>query len=120
MSVVEKLAYLKRKQKMNSEDLAECSGVPIGTLNKILSGATKNPALKNMYAIANTFNVPVRYLIDDSIPVDCDMKAFSECEGLLNVTKDELELLSKYRRLPEHDRCTFELLLDDFLLRLPQ
>ena len=73
-----------------------------------------------MYAIANTFNVPVRYLIDDSIPVDCDMKAFSECEGLLNVTKDELELLSKYRRLPEHDRCTFELLLDDFLLRLPQ
>ena len=41
MSVVEKLAYLKRKQKMNSEDLAECSGVPIGTLNKILSGATK-------------------------------------------------------------------------------
>lgn len=119
MSVVEKLAYLKRKQKMNSEDLAECSGVPIGTLNKILSGATKNPALKNMYAIANTFNVPVRYLIDDSIPVDCDMKAFSECEGLLNVTKDELELLSKYRRLPEHDRCTFELLLDDFLLRLP-
>ena len=120
MSVVEKLAYLKRKQKMNSEDLAECSGVPIGTLNKILSGATKNPALKNMYAIANTFNVPVRYLIDDSIPVDCDMKAFSEYEGLLNVTKDELELLSKYRRLPDHDRCTFELLLDDFLLRLPQ
>ena len=119
MSVVEKLAYLKRKQKVNSEDLAERSGVPIGTLNKILSGATKNPALKNMYAIATAFDVPMRYLVDDEIPVECDLKAFSQDDGLLSVTEAEVELLSKYRRLPEHDRCTFDLLLDDLLACLP-
>lgn len=119
MSVVEKLAYLKRKQKMNSEELAERSGVPIGTLNKILSGATKNPALKNMYAIALALDVPMRYLADDGIPVECDLTVYSEHDGLLSVTESELDLLHDYRRLSEHDRRTFGLLLDGLLAGAP-
>ena len=40
---LEKIAEYKKKLGMTTEELSEKSGVPIGTLNKILCGATKDP-----------------------------------------------------------------------------
>ena len=40
--MVEKLAYVKKLRHLTSEDISRLSGVPLGTLNKILSGQTKN------------------------------------------------------------------------------
>jgi transcriptional regulator with XRE-family HTH domain len=44
---------IMRKNKIGNKELAEKSGVPIGTLNKILYGDTKNPSLDTMRAIAH-------------------------------------------------------------------
>ena len=41
--------YIKTKKKelnMTTEELSERSGVPVGTLNKILAGQTSDPNLK--------------------------------------------------------------------------
>lgn len=47
------LISLYRKQAgMTIDELAEHSGVPKGTLNKIIGGVTKAPTLPNMKAIA--------------------------------------------------------------------
>ena len=37
---------------ITTEELSRRSGVPLGTLNKILSGATKDPKLETLKAIA--------------------------------------------------------------------
>ena len=45
---LEKIAEYKKKLGLTTEELSEKSGVPLGTLNKILSGATKDPNLKRL------------------------------------------------------------------------
>ena len=49
---LDKIAEYKRKLNMTTEELSRESGVPVGTLNKILSGATKDPKLETLKAIA--------------------------------------------------------------------
>lgn len=49
---LEKINAYKKKNHLTTEELAEKSGVPVGTLNKILTGATKDPKLETLKALA--------------------------------------------------------------------
>ncbi len=53
---VELLKRLKKLQKLTNEELAKKSGVPLGTLNKIFSGATESPRHETIVAIAEALN----------------------------------------------------------------
>ena len=53
---LEKIAEYKKKLGITSEELSRRSGVPIGTLNKILSGQTKDPKLETLKALARVLN----------------------------------------------------------------
>ena len=50
---IELLKNLKKMQKLTNEELSQKSGVPLGTLNKILCGATKSPKHTTVQAIAD-------------------------------------------------------------------
>jgi Uma2 family endonuclease len=50
---IELLKSVKKLQKLTNEELSQKSGVPLGTLNKILSGATKSPGYNTLKAIAD-------------------------------------------------------------------
>lgn len=54
---LEKIAEYKKKLGMTTEELSQRSGVPAGTLNKILSGATKDPKLETLKAIARVLGL---------------------------------------------------------------
>ncbi len=54
---LEKIIEYKKKLGLTTEDLSKMSGVPIGTLNKILSGATKDPKLETLKAIARVLGL---------------------------------------------------------------
>ena len=54
---LEKIAEYKKKLGLTTEELSEKSGVPLGTLNKILSGATKDPKLETLKSIAHVLGV---------------------------------------------------------------
>ncbi len=54
---LERINEYKKKLGMTTEELSEKSGVPIGTLNKILSGATKDPKLETLKAIARVLGL---------------------------------------------------------------
>ena len=54
---LEKISEYKKKLGMTTEELSEKSGVPLGTLNKILSGATKDPKLETLKAIAHVLGL---------------------------------------------------------------
>ena len=47
----------KKKLGLTTEELSEKSGVPLGTLNKILSGATKDPKLETLKSIAHVLGL---------------------------------------------------------------
>ena len=54
---LEKIAEYKKKLGLTTEELSEKSGVPLGTLNKILSGATKDPKLETLKSIAHVLGL---------------------------------------------------------------
>lgn len=54
------IEYIKERKKelnMTTEELSKKSGVPIGTLNKILAGQTTDPKFETLKAICNALNI---------------------------------------------------------------
>lgn len=54
---LEKIEEYKKKLGLTTAELAEKSGVPKGTLDKILSGVTKDPKLETLKAIARVLGL---------------------------------------------------------------
>ena len=54
---LEKINEYKKKMGLTTEELSGKSGVPIGTLNKILNGTTKDPKLETLKAIARVLGL---------------------------------------------------------------
>ena len=79
---LEKIAEYKKKLGLTTAELAERSGVPLGTLNKILSGATKDTKLETLKAIARVLGLT----LDDFDDMKKDSKPSSP-------TYDDVELL---------------------------
>ena len=63
---LEKIAEYKKKLGLTTEELSIKSGVPVGTLNKILSGATKDPKLETLKAIARVLGLSLNDFDDES------------------------------------------------------
>lgn len=70
---LEKINQLKKQKKLTNEELAALSGVPKGTIDKITSGATKDPKLETLKALARVlgcsladFDDPAETLFSDS------------------------------------------------------
>lgn len=53
---LDKIEEYKKKHGMTTAELAAKSGVPKGTLDKILSGVTKDPKLETLKAIARVLD----------------------------------------------------------------
>jgi DNA-binding Xre family transcriptional regulator len=51
-----KLKEIMKDRDIGNKELAERSGVPLGTLNKILYGETPNPGLETMRALATVLD----------------------------------------------------------------
>lgn len=62
---LEKIAEYKKKLNLTTEELSVRSNVPVGTLNKILSGATKDPKLETLKSIAKVLGLSLNDFDDD-------------------------------------------------------
>ena len=105
MSMTEKLAYLKKLRHLTTEEIAQQSGIPIGTLNKIFSGQTRYPAVQHMDQLARALGTPISYLLDDALPAECCVTVADD-EGLLLLSPEEIRFLMKYRGLDARSRRT--------------
>ena len=112
MSMVEKLSYMKHLRGMTSEEIAKASGVPLGTVNKIFSGQTKNPAPKSLDRISMSLGVPIHYFLDDSIPTECSSMAYATALGFQMVSDRDMELISGYQALSDQGRQAVDVLID--------
>ena len=55
MNWLENVKSIKKKKGLTNEALSERSEISIGTLNKLLSGATGDPKLSTLTALAEAF-----------------------------------------------------------------
>lgn len=103
MSFAERVTALKNERGMTSEQLSRESGVPLGTLNKILAGITDEPKLSVVLAIARAFDCPIGRLLDG--------------DGHLSdsLDEDERRVIGKYRRLDANGRELVETVMDKHL-----
>ena len=62
MELKDVLLKLKTENGFTTEQLSQRSGVPKGTLNKLLNGETRNPTGATLKKLAEALNCPVELL----------------------------------------------------------
>ena len=99
---LEKIAIYKKKLNLTTEELSEKSGVPVGTLNKILSGATKDPKLETLKAIARVLGLTLNDF-DDTVQQTTLAAHFEGEDFTEDETKEILQFAEfvKNRRSPK-------------------
>ena len=96
MDVGELIAIYRKQAGMTIDELVEKSGVPKGTLNKIIGGVTKAPTLDNMKAIAKALGKRLADF-DDEIPQNKKIVRLPQ--------RDEAdEVADIYRKLDDHGK----------------
>lgn len=90
---LEKIAEYKKKLNLTTEELSERSGVPVGTLNKILSGATKDPKLETLKSIARVLGLNLNDFDDEYSNKPHTIAAHFDGD---EYTADELEEIKQF------------------------
>lgn len=93
---LEKIAIYKKKLNLTTEELSASSGVPVGTLNKILSGATKDPKLETLKAIAKVLGLSLNDFDDTYSSSSNTVAAHKDGNDF---TPEELEKIEEYKKL---------------------
>jgi transcriptional regulator with XRE-family HTH domain len=63
---IEKIRIYMKEKGITLSELSERSGIPLGTLNKIVYGITKNPSLDNMRKIAHSLGKTLDDFVDSA------------------------------------------------------
>lgn len=105
MDIGEKISLYRKEKKITIDELVEQSGVPKGTINKIIAGTTKAPTLDNIKAIARALGKRLDDF-DDSPNDD------------LEFTAAEQQHIKKYRTLDAHGKRMVDLVLDEEAARV--
>ena len=91
---IERIKQIKSEKKITNDELSRLSGIPLGTLSKLLAGLSDSVKLSNMIAICEALGCSIDYVVS-GIP-----------ENTNNFTLDgnEIRLIEEYRRLDSHGK----------------
>ena len=111
--ILEKIKKIKQEKGYTNEVLAQKSGIPLSTLNKILSSVIKDPKIGTLIAITDALDVDIIY---DNLNIKNkpNPKATDNLEKLANeynLNVDDISFITKYINLPGKDRQHFLSLL---------
>jgi len=94
MDYIDRIKKLKSEKKMTNDKLAELTGIPLGTLSKILAGISDSPKLSNMVLIAEALDCSLDYIVSGT----------PENHNNYTLNRAEIELVEAYRALDGHGR----------------
>ncbi len=91
---LERIKKLKSQRKITNDRLSEMTGIPLGTLSKLLAGISDSPKLSNIVAISRALDCSLDWLIT-GVP-----------ENTNNYTLEhaEMDLVEAYRALDSYGR----------------
>lgn len=92
MELKEILAHLKSENGFTTEQLSLKSGVPKGTINKLLNGETQNPTGGTLKKIADALHCPVELLYPGA---DLSLRTIRNASDILPVRRRALPLLGE-------------------------
>lgn len=93
---IEYIKEVKRKKGWTNEKLSIESGVPLGTLNKILSGHTPDPQFETVKAICRALGISLAVLDDYESQEVHTIAAHHDGENWTEEELDEIEQFKKY------------------------
>ena len=94
MDYIKRIKEIKSARKMTNDELAERTGIPGGTLAKILAGISESPKLCNIVAICEALNCSLDYI----------MYGVEENKNNYTLDEDEIAMIERYRTLDERGR----------------
>lgn len=100
---LEKIAEYKKKLGLTTEELSAKSGVPVGTLNKILSGATRDPKLETLKAIARVLGLTLSDFDDEQFAPHHTNTLAAHFEGE-DFTPEEIEEINNFVKFVKSKR----------------
>lgn len=102
MDYIDRIKLIKNEKKITNDALSEMTGIPLGTLSKILAGISDSPKLSNIVSICDALGTSLEYIVN-GIP-----------ENTNNFTLDrgEMRLIENYRALDDHGKELVTLVLD--------
>ena len=100
---INEIINLKKLKKYTTKDLADLSGVPKGTIDKILSGQTRDPKIQTLVSLCNVLGCE----ICDILPSD-----------KVQYTKEDKALIKKYNTLDRYGKRTVNAVIDAELERI--
>ena len=91
---IDRIKQLKSEKKITNDQLSEMTGIPLGTLAKILAGISDSPKLSNIVAICAALECSVDYILT-GIPENTNNYTLSD---------REITMIENYRKLDSHSR----------------
>ena len=91
---LDRIKLLKNERKMTNDRLSELTGIPLGTLSKILAGMSDSPKLSNIVSICNALDCSVEYVVSGT----------PENTNNYTLTVEEISMIERYRALDAHSR----------------
>jgi len=92
MDYIDRIKKLKSEQKITNDRLSEMTGIPLGTLSKILAGISDSPKLANVVSIAEALGTSLDYLVS-GVPQN---------QHNYTLSADEIQLVEDFRSLDHH------------------
>ena len=63
MDYIDRIKLLKKEKKITNEVLSEKTGIPLGTLTKIMAGISESPKLSNIVSICEALDSTLDYIV---------------------------------------------------------
>lgn len=99
---IDRIKLLKSQKKITNDKLSELTGIPLGTLSKIMAGVSDSPKLSNIIAICDALDCTLDYIVSGT----------PENHNNYTLTDDEIEFIENYRALDAHGRELVEMVAE--------
>ncbi len=108
MDYIERIKKIKSERKITNDMLADMTGIPLGTLSKILAGISDSPKLSNIVTICEVLGCSLDYIV----------KGVPENRNNYTLEDGEMHLVENYRRLDTHGKELTAMVVDKELQRV--
>ncbi|MBE6601589.1 MAG: helix-turn-helix domain-containing protein [Ruminococcaceae bacterium] len=104
---LDRIKKIKNEQKLTNDQLAERSGIPLGTLSKILAGMSDSPKLSSMIALCGALGCSLEYIVSGT----------PENDHNYTLSLDEIALIEDYRTLDSWGKSLVDTVLEKEVAR---
>ena len=108
MDYITRIKQIKSEKKITNDKLSDLTGIPLGTLSKILAGISDSPKLSNIVAIAEALDCSVNYLLTGT----------PDNNNNYTLSAEEISLIDSYRKLDLHGKQLTKIVVDKEIERV--